>query len=71
VTASKETDWQVASQDNAMAKSFDGAGENRAGKAFRQDPASSAGGGNSVCHPDRNRRCSGQAHAYAGGGANA
>src|SRR6185295_4258960 len=30
-------------QDNAMAKSFDGAWENRAGKAFRQDPASSAG----------------------------
>ena len=31
----------VASQDNALAKSFDGAWENRSGKAFRQHPASS------------------------------
>ena len=38
-----ETCVQVAPQDSVMAKSFDGAWENRAGKAFRQDPASRAG----------------------------
>ena len=36
-----EASVPVASQDNALAESFDGARENRAGKACRQDPATS------------------------------